>query len=401
MYGLLGRHLAHSYSPAVHRLLGNPDYRLFEREPEAVEAFLRHGPWQGLNVTMPYKRQAAACCDDLSPLAKALGSVNTLVRRRDGSIYGDNTDVFGFVAMAKTLPVDYAGQTALVLGSGGASAAACYGLSALGANPVVISRTGPNNYANLARHEDAAVVVNATPVGMYPHNGDSPLDLTRLPNLAAVLDLIYNPARTALLLQAQALGLAWAGGLTMLVGQAARSCQLFTGKPVEGLEAIRRAVAWEKENLILIGMPGCGKTTVGQALAKALGRPFADTDRQIARAAGCTVAALIRQGGEDRFRAWETRALRRACAGSGQVIATGGGCVTRPENRDILRQNGRVIWLQRALHRLPRAGRPLSRDLAALEQVRRPLYAGFSQYTVDNNATVAETVQQILEVMDR
>ncbi len=248
--GLLGRKLGHSYSPLIHGLLAEYAYDLYEKEPEELEAFLTEGSWDGLNVTIPYKKEAVKYCAALSPLAKALGSVNTLVKRPDGSIYGDNTDAWGFEAMAKRLGVDYAGKKALVLGSGGASVTVQAVLKGLGCQVVVISRSGKDSYDDLERHGDAGVLVNTTPVGMYPHNGQRPVDLSKLPNLEAVLDVVYNPARTQLILDAEARGIPCESGLYMLVGQAARASELWTGKKIsaETLEQVWKQVGRDAES---------------------------------------------------------------------------------------------------------------------------------------------------------
>ena len=283
--GLLGRTLSHSYSPAIHALLGDYRYDLIELEPEALEAFVKTGPWDGLNVTIPYKKAVVPFCDELSPLAAALGSVNTMVKR-DGKIYGDNTDAYGFEAMVHHLGVDCRGKKALVLGSGGASVTAQAVLSNLGAAVTVISRSGPDNYENLHRHSDAAILVNATPVGMYPKAGQSPVDLDRLPQLEAVLDIVYNPTRTRLILDAQARSIPCESGLLMLVAQAVRASEIFTGQaiPAETLSRVVAAVARDMENVTLIGMPGAGKTTVGRILAQKLGAAGRDAHPRLLRA---------------------------------------------------------------------------------------------------------------------
>ena len=397
--GLLGRKLGHSYSPAIHGLLADYDYRLYEKEPEELEDFLKHGCWHGLNVTIPYKKTVAAWCDELSPLARELGSVNTLVRR-DGKIYGDNTDAWGFEAMAKRLGVDYAGKKALVLGSGGASVTVQAVLKHLGCSVVVISRSGPDNYDNLEHHADAAVLVNTTPVGMYPNNGQTPVDLSRLPNLAAVLDVVYNPARTQLILDAEARGIPCESGLYMLVGQAARASEQWSGKAVsaETLEAVWKQVGGGMQNLILIGMPGCGKSTVGKALARKLGRRFVDADEEITARIG-DIPQFFADHGEDAFRKVETEVLSDLGRQSGLVLATGGGCVTRQENYPLLHQNGKIIWVRRDLDRLPTSGRPVSqRDgVQAIYDARKPLYERFADMIVENNGTVEETVLQMMQ----
>ena len=400
--GLLGRKLGHSYSPVIHGMLADYSYELFEREPEALEDFLLHGDFQGLNVTIPYKKDVVKYCADLSPLAAELGSVNTLVRRRDGSLYGDNTDAWGFEAMARKLGVDYAGKKALVLGSGGASVTAQAVLKRLGCTVVVISRSGADNYDNLERHADAAVLVNTTPVGMYPNVGVSPVELDRLPALQAVLDVVYNPARTQLILDAEARGIPCESGLYMLVGQAVRASELWTGRriPAETLERVWRTVGSSMQNLILIGMPGSGKSTVGRALAQKLGRKLVDADAEITARVG-DIPAYFASHGEDAFRRVETQVLADLGKQSGLVIATGGGCVTRPENYPLLHQNGTVFWLCRDLDKLPVNGRPVSqRDgVQAIFAKRSPLYRQFADHTIDNNGDTADTVGQILHAL--
>ena len=401
--GLLGRTLSHSYSPAIHALLGDYRYDLIELEPEALEAFVKTGPWDGLNVTIPYKKAVVPFCDELSPLAAALGSVNTMVKR-DGKIYGDNTDAYGFEAMVHHLGVDCRGKKALVLGSGGASVTAQAVLSNLGAAVTVISRSGPDNYENLHRHSDAAILVNATPVGMYPKAGQSPVDLDRLPQLEAVLDIVYNPTRTRLILDAQARSIPCESGLLMLVAQAVRASEIFTGQaiPAETLSRVVAAVARDMENVTLIGMPGAGKTTVGRILAQKLGREFVDCDEVLVQRAGMPIPDYFAQFGEDAFRQLETALLRELGQKSRLVLATGGGCVTRPENRDLLRQNGTVVWVKRPLEALPIADRPVSQALGVEEIYRRrqPLYEQFSDFAVDNTTpeAAAEAILQQLSV---
>lgn len=401
--GLLGRTLGHSYSPAIHALLGDYRYDLIELEPEALEAFVKTGPWDGLNVTIPYKKAVVPFCDELSPLAAALGSVNTMVKR-DGKIYGDNTDAYGFEAMVRHLVVDCRGKKALVLGSGGASVTARAVLEQLGAAVTVISRSGPDNYENLHRHSDAAILVNATPVGMYPKAGQSPVDLDRLPQLEAVLDIVYNPTRTRLILDAQARGIPCESGLLMLVAQAVRASEIFTGQsiPEETLSRVVAAVARDMENVTLIGMPGAGKTTVGRILAQTLGREFVDCDEVLVQRAGMPIPDYFAQFGEDAFRQLETALLWELGQKSRLVLATGGGCVTRPENRDLLRQNGTVVWVKRPLEALPIAGRPVSQALGVEEIYRRrqPLYEQFSDFAVDNTTptAAAEAILQQLSV---
>ena len=288
-----------------------------------------------------------------------------------------------------------------MLGSGGASVTVCEALRQRGAGQVVvISRFGPDNYDNLDRHADAALIVNATPVGMYPRCGEAPLSLTPFPNLEGVLDLIYNPARTALCLEAERRGLVARGGLAMLAAQARASAEQFLGReiPADRVGALTEALRKKTENLILVGMPGCGKTTVGRALAAKLGRPFLDADEELVRTACRSIPEIFAQEGEAGFRARETEVLRRLGGGSGAVVATGGGAVLREENYDALHQNGQIVWLRRDLGLLPREGRPLSKnaDLAAMYEARAPRYARFADATVENDGTPEDAAEAII-----
>ena len=278
--GLLGGKLGHSYSPQIHSQLGDYSYELFEKKPEELEDFLKNGDFRGLNVTIPYKKDVIPYLDELSPRAKRIGAVNTIVRREDGSLIGHNTDYFGFEMMVRASGLSIAGKKVLVLGSGGASMPVVAALTEQGANVIVISRSGENNYNNLHLHRDASVIVNTTPVGMYPNVGNSPLDLEQFPNLEGVLDIIFNPARTQLLLDAEEKGLVAMNGLLMLVAQAKESAEWFTGKaiPDDVISAIHASLRRQMENIVLIGMPGSGKSTVGMILAEKLGKKFVDAD---------------------------------------------------------------------------------------------------------------------------
>ena len=400
--GLLGERLGHSYSPMIHRELGAYDYRLFEVAPDALDAFLRSGAWDGLNVTIPYKKAVVPYCTALSAAARQLGSVNTLVRRRDGTLYGDNTDLAGFLYMVRRSGIDPAGKKALVLGSGGASVTVCAALRSLGAASVtVISRSGADNYENLARHADARIIANTTPLGMYPNNGVSPVDLTQFPQCAGVLDIVYNPARTALLLQAEQLHIPCAGGLSMLVAQARYSSEQFTGTHLEDgiLRRVERTVETHLRNIILIGMPGSGKSTVAAALGRALGREVVEADAEIAARAGMSIPEIFAQQGEAGFRALETAVLAECGKRSGIILSTGGGCVTRPENYPLLHQNGSIFWLTRDVKKLPVEGRPISEttDLRLLYQQREPLYRRFADFAISNNGALEDTLRAIEE----
>jgi shikimate dehydrogenase len=402
--GLLGEKLGHSYSPQIHAELADYEYKLYEKAPDEVEDFVRRGDWHGLNVTIPYKKTVIPFCDELSETARAIGSVNTLLKRPDGTIFGDNTDAFGFeTLLTQTLKADISGWKALVLGTGGASVTVCAMLRKRGAQVVPISRSGKDNYTNLEWHRDAKLLVNTTPVGMYPKNGASLVDLGVFPKLEAVLDVVYNPARTALLLQAEKRGIPCAGGLTMLVAQAKRSAEIFLSHalPDGEIARITRQLARQMQNVILIGMPGSGKSTVGRLLAEKLGRPLLEADKELEKAAGMSIPVIFANEGEAGFRKRETRILSDLGKQSGTVISTGGGCVTREENYPLLHQNGVIVWIRRDLNCLAREGRPLSlnADLSAMYAVRAPLYERFADFAVDNDGNAEDTVNLILEVL--
>lgn len=400
-FGLLGRKLGHSWSPQIHSLLADYEYKLYEVEPEGLADFFAKTELAGMNVTIPYKRDAMAYCTQLSDTARRMGCVNTLVRI-PGGWRGDNTDYAGFRYLVESSGIDPTGRKSLVFGSGGASLAVRAALTDLGANPVIIiSRNGQDNYVNLHRHYDATLLVNATPLGMVPGTGASPVSLADFPRCEGVLDVVYNPQRTAFLLDAERRGIPCAGGLRMLVAQARRSAEQFAGRDIPDtvVEDITSTLSRQMSNLILVGMPGCGKSAVGRALARAMGRPFLDADAEIERTAGMTIPAIFQAEGEIGFRRWETDVLARLGQASGTVIATGGGCVTRPENYPLLHQNGTIVWLRRALSKLPLRGRPLSQriPLETLYAQRKDLYAAFADLTVDNDGPLETTVAAILE----
>lgn len=421
IYGLLGRKLGHSWSVPIHRALGCQDYRLIELEPEELGNFLRREDIGGLNVTIPYKRDVMKFCDVIDPAAEDIGSVNTLVRR-GGKLYGYNTDIDGFLYMLRRVKISLAGKKVVILGSGGASLTAQAAARQEGARAVVvISRSGPDNYENLPeRHGDAEVLINTTPVGMWPHMEGRPLDLKLLPRVTAVADVIYNPWRTSLLLQINDLWREWddycaigvppaeceaphiyheSGGLPMLVRQAKRAEELFFDRSIPDGETEKLiAQLWRNQtNIVLVGMPGSGKTTVGRAVAKLSGRPFVDLDGEIVQRAGKSIPEIFAQEGEGAFRKLESQVLAEACARSGQIIATGGGAVLLKENRSAMRRTGWVYNLERELKDLPTAGRPLSQanDLTEMYRTREPLYREASDLAVWNTTSPAEAAECI------
>ena len=404
-YGLLGERLGHSFSPQIHRDLAGYDYQLLPTPPEAVEDLFARRAFQGLNVTIPYKRTVMPLCDEIDPRAAAIGAVNTVVNQ-NGRLTGYNTDIDGFLYMARRAGVDMAGKKVVILGSGGTSRTARAAAGELGAREIVtVSRHGEDNYQNLSRHADAQVLVNTTPVGMYPNWGQSPVSLESFPALEGVLDVVYNPLRTALLLQAEERGLPCSCGLPMLVAQAKRAAELFTGQNIDDsrAEAVLHGLREQFTSIVLIGMPGCGKTTVGRTLAGKLGRTFVDLDEEIVRRAGMSIPEIFAREGEAGFRERESALVREFGERTGLVVSTGGGVVTRRENYIPLKQNGLLLHLRRDPVALPTDGRPLSQATAPEELWRRraPLYAAFADGEIDNNGTLAGTLEQIEKEMTK
>ena len=399
-YGLIGEKLGHSFSPAIHRRLADYDYRLVELRLEELGSFLERGDFRGLNVTIPYKKAVIPYCRELTPQARRIGSVNTILRRADGTLLGHNTDYDGFAWMLRAAGAQIAGKKTLILGTGGVSLTVKTVLEDLGAGEIVfISRSGPDNYDNLDRHADARIIVNATPVGMYPNTGASPVDLSHFPKLEGAFDLIYNPARTRFLLQAEERGLCRANGLGMLVAQAKAAAELFLGVrlPDGRVEEIAGEMERDTQNLLLIGMPGCGKSTVGRALAGRLGRQLVDLDELIERETLRSIPDLFAREGEVYFRRLEHDALCRVARESGLVIAAGGGVVTRRDNWIPMRQNSKVIFLRRDVSLLPVEGRPVSQanDLQELYRRRLPLYEAVCDMEVENHR-VEDAVEEIV-----
>lgn len=400
-YGLLGQKLSHSYSPQIHAALADYTYELMQIEPENLEAFMQEKNFAGINVTIPYKKAVLPYCNALSDQAKRLGAVNTIVKQPDGTLWGHNTDYFGFQQMVRISGLAVRNKKVLVLGSGGAGVTASAVLQDIGADVVIISRKGENNYGNLHLHKDASVIVNATPVGMFPNTGLSPVNLAEFPNLQGVLDLVYNPSKTEFLLQAEKLGLVAQNGLYMLVAQAKESAEYFSSAkiPNSRIQDVYIALRQKTENIVLIGMPGSGKNTVGTILADSLNRKFVDTDALIVQRVGISIPAFIKQFGVEAFRQEESAVIQDISKQTGLVIATGGGCVTLEENYNPLHQNGKIVWIQRDIASLSVDGRPLSQmgSLADMYEARKPLYSRFCDIVINNNATPNVAAQAIAE----
>jgi shikimate dehydrogenase len=405
-YGLIGERLGHSYSPEIHARLSAHPYELRELPPEAVEPFLLEKDFSCINVTIPYKTAVIPYLDEIDEAARITHAVNT-VKRVGDRLYGYNTDFAGLSDLIDRIGVSLFGRTVLILGSGGTAKTALAVCRARGASEIVVvgrtAKTGVISYEEAyARYAHASYIINTTPVGMYPGEDACPLDLDKFPCVGGVCDVIYNPLRTDLVQAALARGIPAEGGLYMLVAQAAHAVSVFEDKPVlrEEIDRVFRAMRQEKENIYLIGMPGSGKSTVGRALADAMGRPFFDADEAIVQAAGKDIPTIFAKEGEDGFRRREAAAmaaLAHTCRGA--VIATGGGVVLRAENLHRMRRGGRIYFLDRALDRIcPTADRPLSSDREALARrysERYPLYLAAADRRVAVDEEIAHSVETI------
>ena len=403
-YGVLGRVLGHSYTPVIYRELAGIDYVRFEREPEQLEAFICGQEWEGTNVTIPYKRAVLPHLDELSPLAERMGNVNTITRLPDGRLRGDNTDYFGFRCLVEQLGVDVDGKKVLVLGaSGGAGTTASMVLEDLGADVVPVGRHRAVNYENLADQADAALLVNCTPAGMYPHCPDAACTLAGLDALAGVIDIVYNPARTGIMLEAESKGIPCIGGLLMLVAQAAQAVERYIGKPVDINQVIdvTERLSRREQNIALIGMPGSGKTRVGEQIAALTGREHVDLDRALEQSLGMPCADFIVQRGEEAFRQAETEELSKISRRSHLVLSTGGGVVTRDENYPLLHQNSQIVMLNRKLEELAHKGRPITaRDgIDKLAEQRMPRYHAWADLVIDSLDCAANTAQAVVDAL--
>ena len=410
-YGLIGGKLGHSYSKIIHEQIADYTYELMPLPTEAeARAFMEKRTFAAINVTIPYKQLVIPYCDVVDPKAQAIGAVNTIVNR-DGKLYGYNTDYAGFAYLAKAHGVDFAGKTVLILGTGGTHSTVMAVCRDGGAKEILTaSRTGKDGallYSEAMHRRDVQIVVNTTPCGMYPNVGQCLIDPKAFPRLEAVLDVIYNPFRTELLLRAEDCGVTEAGGFEMLVAQAVFAAEHFTGKTLDSaaiIPDVSRRLRHELANVSIIGMPGCGKSTVGAALAKRLGKKFVDLDAEIERRTGYTIPDIFAQEGEAAFRRYEADVLADIAKGNSQVIACGGGVIKNPANSRALRQNGPVLWVRRPLERLATGGRPLSKGGAALKQLeaeRTPLYSAASTAVLENNGTLAEAVERAVELFKK
>lgn len=398
-YCLIGKKLGHSYSKIIHEMQGL-DYSLAEVEESALCDFVK-GDYDGFNVTIPYKKDIIPLLDEIDESAKQIGAVNTVLRK-GGRLYGYNTDVFGMEFALKRAKISLKDKVIMILGTGGTSLTATAVCKRAGAKEVVyVSRNGVLNYKNCYDCK-VDVIINTTPVGMFPAVGEKPVELARFIGLEGVFDCIYNPLRTNLIIEAEGLGLKCSGGLPMLVAQGLKAEEIWLGKEVEesSYEEILKAIEGEKKNIVLIGMPSCGKTTVAKLLAKKTGKEVVDTDELIFKRQGLKPSEIIEKLGESYFRDKESLAVKEASEQNGVIIATGGGAVLREENVTALKRNGILFYLERSVEKLIDEDRPLSKNgaIGRLFELRKPIYEGVCDKKVSNDGDVNKAVEEILSL---
>lgn len=402
--GLIGEKLSHSFSPQIHRELADYSYELFEMPESEVKSFLESDRYDCINVTIPYKKTVMPYLDEISAEAQRIGAVNTVVKTKNGKKHGYNTDYYGFMYTVSRSGIEIKDKNVLILGTGGASLTAKTVSEDLGAKRITfVSRSGEINYENVyEKCSDTEVIINCTPVGMYPNkNGESPVTLDKFKSCKGVLDMLFNPAKTKLLLDAERLGIPHVNGLPMLVAQAKKACEFFLDEKIADseIDRINTLIANQTGNIILVGMPGSGKTTVGKLLSEMTGRNVIDTDEMIIASQGRTPSEIITADGEEKFRQIEHEEVKNAGKMSGMIISTGGGVVTRHENFDPLRQNGKIFFIHRSLDKLPTDDRPLSQKskLEDMYRIRLPLYREICDFEVSNDRTPEECAAEILK----
>ena len=406
-YGLIGEHLKHSYSCEIHAQIADYEYELHEIPPSGLGEFLKKREFNAINVTIPYKQDVIPYLDEISDTAKRIGAVNTIVNR-NGRLYGDNTDFAGMLALAKHIGVDMKGRKVLILGTGGASKTGHALAEYMGAQSVYyVSRSGKDGSISyeqaVTEHSDAQIIINATPVGMFPKQDGRPIDISAFPKLEGVIDAIYNPLRTNLILDAQERGIPAEGGLYMLSAQAVHASAVFRDIPLDEslVDKAFKSVKNDKQSIVLIGMPSSGKTTVGRILAEKFGKQLADTDEYIVRKIGMPISDFFAKHGEAEFRKIEKETVAELSATGGRIIATGGGAVLDAENVRALKQNGVLVFLDRRPENLIATDdRPLASRRSALEKLyaeRYDIYCAAAELHIDANTTPEAEADAILK----
>lgn len=406
-YGLIGEHLKHSYSCEIHAQIADYEYELHEIPPSGLGGFLKKREFNAINVTIPYKQDVIPYLDEISDTAKRIGAVNTIVNR-NGRLYGDNTDFAGMLALAKHIGVDMKGRKVLILGTGGASKTGHALAEYMGAQSVYyVSRSGKDGSISyeqaVTEHSDAQIIINATPVGMFPKQDGRPIDISAFPKLEGVIDAIYNPLRTNLILDAQERGIPAEGGLYMLSAQAVHASAVFRDIPLDEslVDKSFKSVKNDKQSIVLIGMPSSGKTTVGRILAEKCGKQLADTDEYIVRKIGMSISDFFAKHGEAEFRKIEKETVAELSATGGRIIATGGGAVLDAENVRALKQNGVLVFLDRRPENLIATDdRPLASRRSALEKLyaeRYDIYCAAAELHIDANSTPEAEADAILK----
>lgn len=394
-YGLIGKTLKHSYSKIIHEMFGEYSYELVSVEEKEIAKLLENEAFGGFNVTIPYKKIIMPYCDEISDRAKKIGSVNTVVKK-NGKLLGYNTDYAGFLAMANRAKITFNGKKVAILGSGGTYNTAFAVVKDNGAREIVsVSRSGEFNYKNIEKWNDCEIIINTTPVGMYPDNGNSVLNLDDFKNCQGVIDVVYNPLKTKLVFEAQKRGIKATGGLYMLVFQAKEAFELFVGKKLteKDVDLVFEKLKNDMTNIVFIGMPGSGKSTAGKYYAEKSKKELLDLDALIEEKAKMSIPEIFERFGEERFRDLESERVKEIGVKTGAVISCGGGIIKRKENLYPLAQNGKIVWIKRDVRSLETSGRPLSKDITALlkmEKERTPMYREFADLIIENDGGIDE-----------
>ena len=410
-YGLIGEHLTHSFSKEIHEKIAGYNYELKELKKEELESFIKSKSFSAINVTIPYKEAVIELVDSISEKAREIGAVNTIVNK-DGKLCGYNTDFYGMRSMIKKSGIILTGKKVLILGTGGTSKTAFSVAKDLGAKTILkVSRSEKSDslevvsYATAyAEHKDADIIINTTPCGMYPNVYDTPIDINRFKNLSSVVDVIYNPLSTLLIQNAKEMDIPCVSGLYMLVAQAVYACELFLDKSFEEslIDDVYREILASKKNIVLIGMPSSGKTTIGKLVAEKLSREFIDTDDEITKKENKEISLIFEESGEEYFRNLETEIVKNISTLTGKVISTGGGAVLKSENLEALRLNSEIFLLDRDISfLLPTSDRPLANSkekIQALYSERMPIYKAAADKVIKVKTDAIKAADEIIKV---